>query len=396
MINDLQNIFLNTLQLNKSKYKRYFHKSIDMNDKMIGIIGPRGAGKTTFLLQYLKELPLSFEKKLYFSADHVEVANYSLYEIAEEFAKIGGEILVIDEIHKYQNFEKELKSIYDTFNLKVIFSGSSALQLENSKADLSRRAVLYRVNGLSFREFCELESGINFQNYTLEEILSNHIDISIEINEKIKPYEYWTNYLKNGFYPFYKENINSYNLKLSETINLVIETDLPLVFNIEPKNIFKLKKLISMLCSSKPYELNISALASKIEINRNTLYSYLHYLEAGSIIKMVKSKTKGDKIFTKPEKVYLHNTNLSYCYCQNQEIGTIREQFFANQVGHKHTLHYPLKGDFMVDEKYTFEVGGKNKDFTQIKNIPNSYVVADDIEIGSRNKIPLWLFGFLY
>lgn len=325
-----------------------------------------------------------------------EVANYSLYEIAGEFARIGGEILVIDEIHKYQNFEKELKSIYDTFNLKVIFSGSSALQLENSKADLSRRAVLYRVNGLSFREFCELESGINFQNYTIEEILSNHIDIAIEINEKIKPYEYWTNYLRNGFYPFYKENINSYNLKLSETINLVIETDLPLVFNIEPKNIFKLKKLILMLCSSKPYELNISALASKIEINRNTLYSYLHYLEAGSIIKMVKSKTKGDRIFTKPEKVYLHNTNLSYCYCQNQEIGTIREQFFANQVGHKHTLHYPLQGDFIVDEKYTFEVGGKNKDFSQIKDIPNSYVVADDIEIGSRNKIPLWLFGFLY
>jgi predicted AAA+ superfamily ATPase len=396
MIDILQNNFLAILNLTKTKYKRYMHETLDMNDKLVGIIGPRGCGKTTFLIQYLKESSLSFEKKLYFSADHIEVVEYSLYAIAKEFSKKGGELLAIDEIHKYPNFETELKSIYDTLDLKVIFSGSSALRVENSKADLSRRAVLHKINGLSFREFCELETNQIFPQYRLEELLENHFDIAMQINEKIKPYEFWDKYIRYGFYPFYKENINSYNQKLNETINLVIETDLPYVFNIEPKNIFKLKKLISMLCSTKPYELNISKLATKIEINRNTLYSYLHYLEAGSIIRMIKSKTKGDGILVKPEKLYLHNTNLSYAYCSNSEIGTVREQFFANQLSLYHELSYPKCGDFLVDDKYTFEIGGESKGFEQIKDIKNSYLAIDGLQIGSGNKIPLWLFGFLY
>jgi len=396
MIDTLRNNFLSSLKLMQVSYKRYMHASLNMDDRLIGIIGPRGCGKTTFLLQYLKEHPLSFEKKLYFSADHVEVAEYSLYAIAKEFSKQGGKLLVIDEIHKYENFEKELKSIYDSFDLQVIFSGSSALRLAHSKADLSRRAVLYTINGLSFREFCELESGIALPSYSLQEICNSHVDITFALGEKFKPYEFWQKYLEHGYYPFYKENKETYSRKLSEVINLVIETDLPYVFNIEPKNIFKLKKLVSMLCSTKPYELNISKLATKIEINRNTLYSYLHYLEAGSIIKTVKSKAKGDSILTKPEKLYLHNTNLSFCYCESREIGSLREQFFANQVGFAHALSYPAKGDFLIDDTYTFEVGGSSKTFEQIKDIPNSYLAVDGLEIGNANRIPLWLFGFLY
>ena len=396
MIDTLRNNFLSSLKLMQVSYKRYMHTSLNMQDKLIGIIGPRGCGKTTFLLQYLKEHPLGFDKKLYFSADHVEVAEFSLYAIAKEFSKQGGKLLVIDEIHKYENFEKELKSIYDSFDLQVIFSGSSALRLAHSKADLSRRAVLYTLNGLSFREFCELESGSILPSYSLKEICENHVDIAFTLGEKLKPYEFWQKYLEYGYYPFYKENPETYSHKLSEVINLVIETDLPYVFNIEPKNIFRLKKLVSMLCSTKPYELNISKLATKIEINRNTLYSYLHYLEAGSIIKTVKSKSKGDSILTKPEKLYLHNTNLSFCYCKSREIGSLREQFFANQVGFGHTLSYPAKGDFVVDDTYTFEVGGSSKTFEQIKDIPNSYLAVDGLEIGNANRIPLWLFGFLY
>jgi predicted AAA+ superfamily ATPase len=396
MITTLQNTFLIYLKNTNSKFKRYMHHTFDMDEKLIGIIGSRGVGKTTFILQYLKELDVPFEKKLYFSADHFQAVKYSLYEIAEEFSKQGGEVLAIDEIHKYPHFEMELKSIYDTFDLKVIFSGSSALKLEHSKADLSRRAVLYRANGMSFREFLEYETGKAFNAYSLEDILSNHTNIALDINGNIKPFEYFKKYLKYGYYPFYKENKNNYNQKLLEIVNVVLESDLPLIFNIEAKNIFKLKKLLSLLCQSKPYELNISKLSTKIEINRNTLYSYLHYLEAGSLTKMIKQLSKGDAILSKPEKLYLNNTNLNFSYCEERDIGTLREQFFVNQLHLLHSIHYSKIGDFLVDGQYIFEIGGKNKSFKQIKDVENSFVVSDDIEIGMGNKIPLWLFGFLY
>jgi len=396
MIDTLQNIFLNNLKNTSLKFKRYMHKSLDMDDKLIGVIGSRGVGKTTFILQYLKELDMPFEKKLYFSADHFSVIGFSLYEIASEFSKAGGKVLAIDEIHKYPNFEQELKSIYDTFDLNIIFSGSSALQLENSKIDLSRRAILYRIGGMSFREFIEYEAGIKFNSYSLDDILKNHLSIAMDINDKIKPFEYFKNYLKYGYYPFYKQNKRNFSDKLHETINVVTESDLPIIFNMEPKNIFKLKKLLSMLCVSKPYELNISKLAVKIEINRQTLYHYLHYLELAGLVTMVKQKSKGDSIFSKPEKLYLNNTNINYAYCEKSDIGTIREQFFTNQISLNHNINYSHIGDFLVADKYIFEIGGKNKSFKQIKDIENSFVVADDIEIGSGNKIPLWLFGFLY
>ena len=373
------------------------HTALDMKDRLIGIIGARGVGKTTFILQYLSELELSYEKKLYFSADHFLALNHSLYEIAQEFYKRGGKVLAIDEIHKYPNFELELKSIYDTYeDLNVIFSGSSALKLENAKVDLSRRAVLYRVGGMSFREFLEFETKTTLPSYTLGEILNNHTQIATSLVKKFKPFEYFERYIKYGYYPFYKENINTYPQKLLETINIVLESDLPLVFSVEPKNIFKLKKLLSLLCMSKPYELNISKLAQKIEINRNTLYSYLHYLEAGSLITMIKQTSKGDGILIKPEKLYLNNTNINSTYCQTSDKGTLREQFFVNQLKSRHKVNYSKIGDFLIDEQFIVEIGGKNKSFYQIKDVKNSFVFSDDIEIGFGNKIPLWLCGFLY
>ena len=278
----------------------------------------------------------------------------------------------------------------------MIFIGISALKIENSKYDLSRRAVLHKIQGLSFKEFIEYETDIKFNSFSLNEILQNHTQIAYEIKQKIKPFEYFEKYLKYGYYPFYKENKSLYAKKLNEVINTVLESDLPIVFNIEPKNIFKLKKLLSLLCQSKPYELNISKLAQKIEINRATLYNYLHYLEVGDITKMIMAKTKGEAIFTKPQKLYLNNTNLSYNYCLNSDIGTIREQFFVNQLSLSHNIKYSKIGDFLVDEKYIFEVGGAKKSFKQVKDIENSFVVADNIEVGFGNKIPLWLFGFLY
>ncbi|BAI80356.1 conserved hypothetical protein [Deferribacter desulfuricans SSM1] len=376
------------------QYKRYFFHKIDFNDKLIGILGARGVGKTTFLLQYLKEIDVPINKKLYISADSIEMSNLSLFELAKEFAAKGGKVLAIDEIHKYPDFVAHLKEIYDLLDIKVLFSGSSALRLEHAKADLSRRAVLYRINGLSFREFLELKTGKQFRSFSLKDILENHMEITYEILKSIKPLEYFKEYLQYGFYPFYFENPNTYYKKLEETINVVIESDLPILFKIDPKNIVKLKKLVKLICFSEPYELNLSKLAQKIEVNRHTLYRYIEYLNSGNILTSLKPDVKGDAIFTKPEKIYLNNTNLNYCYCEEQKIGTIRETFVVSQLRNFYDLSYPKKGDILINNQYLIEIGGRNKDFSQIAG--SGYLFVDDIEVGYGRKVPLWLIGFLY
>ena len=376
--------------------KRYFYDEIDHNDKLIGIIGARGVGKTTYLLHYLKNLNLPLSKKLYISADSVEVAKNSLIEIAKSFESIGGEVLVIDEIHKYKHFEIELKQIYDMLKLKVIFSGSSAIELEHKKADLSRRAVVYNVNGLSYREFIDFKTDIKLSSYSLEDILSNHTDIAFKIKEQIKPLEFFKEYLQYGYYPFYFDNPKSYKIKLNQTINTVIEVDIPSIFKIKYENISSLKKLITLICSSEPFKLNIKELSAKIGIDRDTLYLYLEYLNRGKIFRIIRPVYRGDSIFVKPDKIYLNNSNLNYSYCVEASIGTIRETFFASMIDNKYSLAIAKVGDFLVNQKYIFEVGGKKKSFNQIKDLKNSYVVADNIDIGFGNKIPLWLFGFLY
>jgi predicted AAA+ superfamily ATPase len=394
---NLQQLFFTLLKGFDKPYKRYFFDRVDFNEKLIGILGDRGIGKTTFLLQYLKESSLTLTQKLYINAEYISMSSENLFELAQEFSKKGGKLLVVDEIHNLQNFEQELKLIYDYLDLKVIFSGSSAIKLEHSKADLSRRAVLYRLQGLSFREFLELKLSQSLPSYRLEEIVDNHIDIALNITSKLKVFEYFREYLECGYYPFYFDSSKeSFRLKLNEAINATIEFDLSHIFNIEPRFIIKLKQLIMLICQSKPYELNISKLAQKIEINRNTLYQYIYYLSRGSIFSILHSEIKGDAIFTKPQKLYLANTNLNFAYCESIDIGTIRESFVLNQLRQAHTVAYSTVGDFLVDGKFTIEVGGKNKSFNQIKDIDNSFLAVDDVEIGVGNKIPLWLFGFLY
>jgi predicted AAA+ superfamily ATPase len=337
---------------------------------------------------------LPLEKKLYFSADSIDID--SLFEIAMTFSKEGGELLIIDEIHKYKNFEKELKNIYDMLELQVIFSGSSAIKLDHSKGDLSRRAILYQMRGLSFREFLELKTGKTLTVHTKEELFTNHMQIAYELSSEFKPFEYFEEYIKMGYYPFYFENEQSYLLRLQETINTVIEVDIPSIFPIEYDKIINLKKLVKLVCQSKPFKINIKELSTKIGISDyQTLYKYMEYLKRGKILNLLRTKTRGDNIFTKPDKIYLANTNLHYAYCQNVEMGTIREVFFMSMFNEE-SLSVPAKGDFLIDDTYLVEIGGKEKSFKQIKDIPNSFVVADDIEIGSTNKIPLWLFGMLY
>ncbi len=377
----------------KSRYKRYFFDRFDF-DRLTGIIGARGVGKTTFLIQYLKAHPLPLSKKLYVSADSIKID--SLFELAKTFQNSGGELLVLDEIHKYIGFESELKKIYDFLELQVIFSGSSALQIDNSKADLSRRAIVYEVKGMSFREFLELKHNISLPFYSLETLLEQHVDIAYALLENFSLSEF-DDYLHNGYYPFYFDRFANYKLKLAETINTVLEVDIPSIFNIEYQNIRSLKKLLLLLCESVPYTPNITELLHKMQMGSDyrTLYRYLDYLHKAEIITLMRPKAKGDIIFSKPEKIYFNNTNLHYAYCETPNIGTIREVFFKSML-FEHALHIPKKGDFLVDDRYLFEIGGKSKSFSQIKDAPNSFVAADGITIGDGNKIPLWLFGFLY
>jgi len=393
-----QNALLKSL---KTEHTRYFYDELLNSEKLLAIVGARGVGKTTTLLQYLKNHELPNSKKLYISIDWFD--SESIFEIAEEFYKHEGKLLIIDEIHKYPNFEKELKNIYDIFDMRVIISGSSALSINHAKADLSRRLLKKEVKGLSFREFLEFKYAISLPTVDLDSIFKNHVDLSYEILQSIdKPsiLPDFKEFLANGYYPFYFQDreSSSYLLKLKETINVVLEVDIASIANIKYTTIRKFKKLIEFICSSSPYTPNMQTLLAKMDMHKNEyseLYIYLNYLQKAKILRLSRSANKKDAILTKPEKIYLNNPNLHFAYCDNKEIGTLREVFFASMLEGYH-LFIPKKGDFFIEDRYIVEVGGKNKSFKQIKDMDNSFVVIDDIEIGSGNKIPLWLFGFLY
>jgi predicted AAA+ superfamily ATPase len=381
-------------------YKRFLFDKIDFDAKLIGLIGSRGAGKTTLILQYLKQLKetkgLKNSEFIYMSCDHPLVASKTLFELAEDFAKYGGKLLVIDEIHKKENFCIELKNIYDFFDIQVIFTGSSAISLEQCQSDLSRRALIYRLPILSLREYIELHSSKRFDSYTLEDILVNHLDISAEILSKVKPLKYYKEYLKSGAYPFVLEGDNSYHQRLVEIVNETLTFDLATIYKVPLSNIASLNKLLEVICTSKPYEINYETISKLIGISKNTLKQYLLYLNEANLINTIGGISRGNTYIQKPSKIYLHNTNLFEILCLNSEIGTVRETFFASQLQYNHKLQYPKSGDFYVDEKYFIEIGGKNKSFEQIKDIKNSFVVKDDVEVGFGRKIPLYLFGFLY
>jgi len=390
-------LFSNQIKSQKvPDYKRFLYNEIDFNERLIGIIGARGAGKTTLLLQYLKEQTNSSET-LYIIGDHPIIASEGLFAIADAFQKVGGKVLIIDEIHKVKEFEIALKLIYDSFfELQVIFTGSSAVAIDHAKADLSRRAVMHTLPILSFREFLELETGTVLEAYSLKNILKDHTAIASDILSSVKPLAYFENYLKQGAYPFYQEGKSSYMQKLLSSTMQVLSTDLPAIYSIEHDKINALKKMLIMLCQSEPFDINISKLCGAVELNQKTLYKYLGILQSAGLIRILGARSSGVSIISKPEKLYLDNTNLFSIFCDTPKEGTIRETFFASALSYRHSLNYPKNGDFIIDDTYTFEVGGKSKSKKQIKDVKESFVVSDDIEIGTLNKIPLWLFGFLY
>jgi uncharacterized protein len=381
----------------KLSYKRYLLDTINWDAQLIAIKGPKGVGKTTLILQKIKELPKT-DIPLYISMDSIAVKSYTLFEIASYHIQHGGTHLFIDEIHKYADWSREIKTIYDLYpDLKIVFSGSSILQIYKSYADLSRRVVSYNLEGLSFREFIFFETGQHFESNTLQQIITSHQEIAAEITTKINVLPLFKAYLQYGYYPFYKENKSDFANKLEQVVNNALDVDLPFMLEINVHNIFKLKKLLVWLATELPFQPNISKLAASLELNRNTLNTYLYYLEESKLLQLLQESGKSYSTLTKPEKIFLHNTNLIYAITKNKgNVGTEREIFFFNQLSAKHKVHTSKVGDFMVDEKLIFEVGGAHKTFTQIANTENSYLALDEIAVGNRNKIPLWLFGFLY
>ncbi|MDR1653439.1 MAG: AAA family ATPase [Prevotellaceae bacterium] len=392
----LVKIYLRLLQETDSQTFRYLYPNIDWNERCIAIIGAKGVGKTTMLLQHIKTTFADKNQALFASLDNAWFANHSIFELADEFYMNGGTHLFLDEIHHYPNWATEIKNIYDSFQkLKVVFTGSSLLQIYKSTADLSRRVVYETLEGLSFREFLQFEKIGEFPALSLNEIVENHQNIAFQITENIKIMPLFKKYLKNGYYFFYKEGLKKYEIKLQEAINNVIDVDIPSIENIEFESRHKIKKLLAILSALVPYTPKITDLSAAINTNRNNTVKYLSFLANAKLLNLIsyKNKTIGD--LTKPDKVLLNNTNLAYVFGENANVGSARETFFVNQLNAIANVTLAPQGDFIVD-KYTFEVGGKGKTFDQIKDIPNSFVVADDIEIGHKNKIPLWLFGMLY
>lgn len=394
----LRQKFYEKYALTQTKTARNFINTIDWSNRFIGIKGSRGVGKTTLLLQYIKKNFKPDNTVLYISLDNFYFTENRLYEFADVFYKKGGKLLAIDEVHRYPEWAIELKNIYDDMpDLKVVFTGSSLLHLHKAKADLSRRVVMYEMPGLSFREFLSFENNTDFPIYSFDNIIQNHIEMAMDIMKNIKPLAYFDNYLNYGYYPFFLENKNSFHQKLNETLLTVLEVDIPQFEFIQTSNIIYLKKLLKIISRSVPFKPNMNALSERTGISLNTLKTYLKYLNDANLLSMLYHPNKGINSLNKPEKIYLENTNLIYNLADNvPNIGNIRETFFFNQIEKIHNTKATKYADFLIDDTFTFEIGGKSKQQKQIKDIENSYVVKDNIEIGSDNIIPLWLFGFLY
>lgn len=394
-----------TLFANLGKSRRSLHDRIDWTQRLVGIVGARGVGKTTMLLQRIKEQYGDSGKGAYVSIDHPYFDARPLYEFAESFAAYGGELLCVDEVHKQADWSRQIKVIHDTIpQLRLVFSGSSILRMSAQAADLSRRALVHELHGLSFREYLLFAHQKAFEPLTLEQILEDHATLAGSVVRSIKVLPLFRAYLDHGCYPFFLEGVDQYTLKLTAVMGQILEMDLPLAASIATRQIGKLKKLLYLISTSVPMIPDIAKLSRMTGISRPTIYEYLEKLQEARLLRLVRHAGGGAGLLAKPEKVYLDNTNLAAALAQKPDSGNIRETFFANQIASAlpgrrlvdEGLTVPTSGDFLVQGKWTFEIGGKGKKDDRITDLPEGYLAVDDIEVGHGRRIPLWLFGFLY
>lgn len=396
-IQPLINIYHRKLAATDLRFKRYLHDRIDWSLRLIGIKGARGVGKTTMLLQHIKESFGRIDDALYVSLDNLWFNTYKLEDLVEFLYTHGVMHIYLDEVHRYKDWAVLLKNFYDSYpDLNIVYTGSAMLAIDSSKADLSRRQSLYSLNGLSFREYLAYEGVVSIPTIRLEEMLFSHVEYAVDVISRVKVLKYFDKYLREGYYPYYKEAGNDYLMRVGEVARLVIDNDIPSVEDITYATAQKIKTLLMVIAGNVPLEPNISKLSSQLESTRDQTLKMLYLLDRADLLLLLTEKLKNYKHLTSPEKIYLNNTNLMYALSGKISEGTVRETFFANQVGAVTALTMPKWGDFMADGKYLFEVGGSSKTFDQIAGIPDSYLAVDDIETGTGNRIPLWVFGCMY
>ena len=395
-IKDISDRRIRDISLNP---KRFIYDSIDWRDRLIALYGARGTGKTTLLLQHIKEsFSDNLENVLYISLDNLWFEIHSLSGLIDMHYKNGGTHIFIDEVHHLKDWQKIIKNLYDDYpKLYFVYTGSSLLKIDYESGDLSRRQITYHLPGLSFREYLIFEGVDNYPAITLDDLLDKHTSIAEKITGNVKILKYFADYLKTGYYPFYKEVFSGYDVRLNQVINQIMESDYPATEKINYSTVKKIKRMLYILAQSCPQTPNMSELYTELETDRNQGLKMLYTLEKARLLNLLPSAKATLHYMSRPEKIYCDNTNIMYCLTQNIDTGTLRETFFLNQLKSAgYEVCYPEQGDFKIDGKYLFEVGGRRKSFNQIKDIPNSYLAIDDEEICHGNKIPLWMFGFLY
>ncbi len=397
--NYLFNVSRSLVDSTQGKWHRYLYHRIDWSLPLVCIKGARGIGKTTIMLQRAKEVNNSGGKAIYVSLDNIRFTGNSLLELVDYHYQHGGTHIFIDEVHRYMNdnWAQEIKNIYDSYpGYHVAFTGSSLLKIYQSVADLSRRCITYYLQGLSFREYLDMIGACHIAPINLEDALLRHDESASGILRQVKPLEHFGTYLQHGYYPFFNQLKNSYREALRQIINAIIETDIPATINIERGTIFKLRQLLGIIAGMTPYTPNITRLAELLNSTRQHVTNLLAALDQAALTGSLFNGRNVMQQLAKPVKVYLENTNLLYALTDDISVGNLRETFFANQLRVGHKLTFSGNGDFLIDGRYTIEVGGKDKSFKQIKDIPDSFLAIDDVETTLGNKVPLWLFGFLY
>ncbi len=378
-------------------FRRYLFDEIDWNNRLIGIKGPKGGGKTTLILQHIKQDIADKDSVLYISLDDLWFTTHDVKDLVEYHYTHGGKYLFVDEVHYFPLWQRLIKNIYDEYpDLYIVFTGSSMLQIDNAQADLSRRMQLYTLNGMSFREYLEFEGLYYMQPVGLKDLLEHHTDIAMEMTTGVKIIPAFEKYCATGYYPFYKETRKNHDQRLMQVVNMILDSDYPTVDGVSISTIRKTRKLLMVLAEAVPQTLNMSQLFRELDTDRNQGLKMLSALQRSGLINLLNDDTKSLKHLSSPEKIYLNNTNLMYALNAQVNKGTVRETFFLNQTACKHHVCYHKQGDFFVDHQYVFEVGGKSKSFDQIKDLPYSFLAIDDTEIGSHNRIPLWMFGLMY